>query len=127
MVLVVYNTYCTNKKHITNAGIDTLWIQQWEGLRKVHGDKVDPRAQHMEDLCELIQQEREAADISMVWGNLNEDYSDKEIGGMKLLEQVHGLVQIYSHFHGKIPSLEETTEDFSIALCPNHYAHTSTK
>lgn len=92
--LVIYNTYRTSPKTLATADCDTPWMEQWQILRVEHGDEVDPRKQHMYDLCDLVQQDREAGDFYLIWGDFNENYVDEEKKRMSLLTSMHGLVQI---------------------------------
>ena len=103
--LVIYNTYRTHKKTLQSVGIDTPWMHQWVALRKDFQDgSVNPRRKHMEDLLLLVEKDASEGNVSLIFGDFNEDLKDKEEGGLEVFEQSPYLVNAYSHFHGTIPS-----------------------
>ena len=85
-MISIYNIYRPNYSTIATAGIDTIWIQQWQCLKKENPD-IDPRRRCIEDLITIIQQGQEKNELAIVIGDFNEDINkDKGFGIKDLME-----------------------------------------
>jgi len=102
--LSVYNIYRTHAKYLETAGLDTPWMQQRTAIRADTAKEENPREKHMIDL--LVQVEADALEnnLSLLMGDFNEDLSDQESNGLKLLEASPHLVNAFVHFNGHVPS-----------------------
>ena len=102
--LVVYNTYRTHKKSLSTVGMETPWMHQWQSLRKDTGKDLDPRRQHVDDLLDNVIEDSSKGNLSLIFGDLNEDLLDQETTGIKKFEESGFLINAYKAIHGEIPS-----------------------
>ena len=90
---------------LATAGIHTPWMHQWRAMtrdRNVHD--VNPREQHIANLITLIQRDHANGHLTIVIKDFNEDPTDQEKTGIKLLQSTCALVNAFHLLTGAIPS-----------------------
>ena len=104
MNVTIYNIYRPNHMSLANAGIDTIWMQQWQQLKDKYPRKCDPRKICIEDLITSIQKGHESNEIPIIIGDFNEDITKDKGFGIRDLMHRTDTIQIFQNIHGHIPS-----------------------
>ena len=100
---VVYSVYRPNPATLASAGVNSSWMQQYRHL-SMKNPKVNPRNQLILDLISDIQTETIMKSQILIMGDFNEDLSDSETEGIKLLMETTGLVQVFQEIKNVVPS-----------------------
>ena len=79
-------------------------MQQWRAITKDRKiQDVNSRRQHIEDLITKLQTDQFNGSITLVIGDFNEDFTDQETDGLKLLLSSCDLVNAFQVLTGTTP------------------------
>ena len=116
----IYTIYRPNKSSKSQAGGETVWMQQQRILEQ-EKDKTEPRSKLIKDLVQDIQNEKQMGTTGIIIaGNFNEDPRDNEELGLNHLMDACNLTNVFESLYDILPSTRNNTRSIDHVLISTH-------